>query len=47
MVAEAGVCLAMDEPALPGGVLTPAAAMAESLLKRLEANAGLSFEVRD
>jgi short subunit dehydrogenase-like uncharacterized protein len=47
MIAESGVCLAMDEPAGPGGVLTPAAAMAEPLLKRLEANAGLTFEVLD
>ena len=47
MIAESGVCLAMDESAVPGGVLTPAAAMAEPLLKRLEGNAGLSFDVPD
>ena len=47
MIAESGVCLALDDSAVPGGVLTPAAAMAEPLLKRLTANAGLTFEVLD
>jgi short subunit dehydrogenase-like uncharacterized protein len=45
MLAESGVCLAMDQLASSGGVLTPAAAMGEALLARLQANAGLSFEV--
>jgi short subunit dehydrogenase-like uncharacterized protein len=47
MLAESGVCLAMDELQSPGGVLTPAAAMAVPLLRRLESNAGLTFDVRD
>ncbi len=45
MLAEAGVCLAKDELAGGGGVLTPAAAMGEPLLRRLQDNAGLSFEI--
>ena len=47
MLAESGVCLAKDELASSGGVLTPAAGMGEALLKRLQANAGLAFEVLD
>ncbi len=46
MIAEAAICLALDvdksEPR--GGVLTPAPAMAEKLIARLTAHAGLSFE---
>ena len=45
MLAESGVCLAKDELASAGGVLTPAAAMGDALLDRLQANAGLTFEV--
>ena len=46
MLAEAAVCLAMDinKSTVKGGFWTPAAAMGLSLIKRLEANAGLSFE---
>lgn len=46
LISEAAACLAFDIPKsdLPGGVYTPAAAMAEALLKRLPENAGLSFE---
>ncbi len=47
MLAESGVCLAMDELQAPGGVLTPAFAMAAPLLLRLEKNAGLAFDVLD
>jgi short subunit dehydrogenase-like uncharacterized protein len=47
MLAESAVCLALDELDSAGGVLTPAAAMAAPLLQRLQANAGLSFEIRD
>lgn len=45
MIAEAGLCLALDvsRTETPGGVTTPAAAMADKLIKRLEENAGLSF----
>ena len=45
MLAESGVCLAKDELEAPGGVLTPTAAMGDALLARLQANAGLTFEV--
>ena len=47
MLAECAVCLALDELESAGGVLTPAVAMAAPLLQRLQANAGLSFEIRD
>ncbi len=43
MIAESAICLVRDAPNTGGGVLTPAAVMAAPLLKRLEANAGLSF----
>ncbi len=45
MLAESAVCLAMDELSSDGGVLTPAVAMGEPLLRRLQENAGLSFEI--
>ena len=47
MIAECAVCLALDEPATGGGVWTPAAALGRSLYKRLQANAGLTFEIVD
>lgn len=47
MLAECAACLALDELDSEGGVLTPAVAMAEPLLDRLQRNAGLSFELRD
>ena len=47
MLAESAVCLALDDLDSPGGVLTPSAAMAEPLIKRLRENAGLTFDVRD
>lgn len=43
MLAEAAICLAKDETPDAAGVLTPAVAMGEPLLTRLEANAGLTF----
>jgi short subunit dehydrogenase-like uncharacterized protein len=47
MLAESGVCLAIDNLDSGGGVLTPAAAMGDALLARLQNNAGLSFEILD
>ena len=43
ILGEAGVCLALDELQVEGGFWTPASAMGEALLKRLPANAGLTF----
>ena len=43
MIAESALCL-LDLDA-PGGVLTPGGVMAAPLLKRLEANAGLTFQL--
>ncbi|MEJ2299805.1 MAG: saccharopine dehydrogenase NADP-binding domain-containing protein [Woeseiaceae bacterium] len=47
MLAESAVCLARDEPATGGGILTPAYALGDSLLQRLRENAGLTFDVVD
>lgn len=47
MLAESAVCLAKDELASRGGVLTPSAAMGDALLRRLRENAGLTFDVVD
>lgn len=47
MLSECAVCLAKDEIAVGGGVWTPASAMARPLLRRLQDNAGLTFEIRD
>jgi short subunit dehydrogenase-like uncharacterized protein len=44
MIAESALCLVRDVPDAPGGVTTPGAVMAESLIARLTAHAGLSFE---
>jgi short subunit dehydrogenase-like uncharacterized protein len=46
MLAESAMCLALDRAALPNksGVLTPAVAMGELLLARLQ-RAGLRFRV--
>ncbi len=45
MISESALCLLRDSLATQGGVWTPASAMAEPLLKRLIANAGLTFKV--
>ena len=47
MLSEAAVCLAKDALEPGGGVLTPAAAMAEPYIERLTENAGLTFEILD
>ncbi len=46
MLGESAVCLAMDALETPGGSWTPASAMGESLIRRLEKNAGMSFKVQ-
>ncbi len=43
MIAEAAICLVREATDAKGGVWTPVAAMAAPLLKRLQANAGLTF----
>lgn len=47
MLGEAGVCLAKDlvNSKQPGGFWTPATLMGELLVERLQAHAGLTFEV--
>ncbi|PLW67108.1 saccharopine dehydrogenase family protein [Pseudohalioglobus lutimaris] len=47
MLAEAAVCLAMDELDCDGGFWTPASAMGETLIQRLEESAGLTFTLED
>lgn len=46
MLAEAALCLALDEPASGGGVLTPAVAMGDRLVDRLR-RAGMRFDAED
>jgi len=43
MIAESAICLIKDCPETQGGIWTTAPAMGSKLIKRLEANAGLSF----
>jgi len=49
MLGEAATCLALDldKQAKPGGFWTPATAFGETLVERLQAHAGLVFEVLD
>jgi len=44
MIAESALCLLRDVEG-PGGIWTPASAMGDALVARLEANAGLSFRL--
>ena len=45
MLAESAVCLAMDSLTEGGGFLTPASAMGDQLVKRLQQNAGMGFHI--
>ena len=47
MIAESALCLArdIDRNETAGGVYTPAPAMGEALIKRLQANAALKFSL--
>jgi len=47
MISEAAACLLLDSAATPGGIWTPASAMGDKLIARLQAHAGLSFSVED
>lgn len=46
MLVESAVCLAQDDLTSPGGILTPAFAMGQSLIARLAAKAGMGFSIR-
>ena len=46
MLAESAVCLAKDKLPNTSGILTPSVAMGDSLLIRLEKNAGLTFNFK-
>lgn len=45
MLVQSALCLLFDEPAERGGVWTPVAAMAPSLIRRLTGHAGLTISV--
>ncbi len=45
MLAESAVCLAMDSLIEGGGFLTPASAMGDQLVKRLQQKAGMGFHI--
>lgn len=47
MIGESAVCLALDEQprSVPGGFWTPATCLGDSLTRRLQAQAGLTFRV--
>ena len=45
MLAESGLCLALDNLDVEGGFWTPASAMGDALLERLQARGGLTFEI--
>ena len=45
MISESAICLVRECPDLPGGIYTSAPAMGHKLIKRLVANAGLTFEL--
>ena len=47
MIAESALCLVNDCAELGGGIYTPAPAMGEKLITRLQANAGLSFKIEN
>ncbi|MEH6581413.1 MAG: saccharopine dehydrogenase NADP-binding domain-containing protein [Halioglobus sp.] len=45
MLGEAAVCLARDDLSCGGGIWTPATAMGDKLIQRLQNSAGITFEV--
>jgi short subunit dehydrogenase-like uncharacterized protein len=45
MIAESALCLVQDCANLAGGIYTPAPAMGDKLIKRLVANAGMTFNL--
>jgi short subunit dehydrogenase-like uncharacterized protein len=47
MIAEAAACLLQDASDTPGGIWTPASALGQRLIDRLQAHAGLTFLVEE
>ncbi|NIB41106.1 saccharopine dehydrogenase [Pseudomaricurvus alkylphenolicus] len=47
MIAESAVCLLKNPDLASGGIWTPASALGDALIDRLQANAGLSFQLED
>ena len=47
MIAESAICLIKECSNLDGGIYTPAPSMGENLIARLEANAGLEFNLEN
>jgi short subunit dehydrogenase-like uncharacterized protein len=47
MLGESAVCPAQDDLACGGGFWTPASAMGQRLIDRLQARAGLTFAIED
>jgi short subunit dehydrogenase-like uncharacterized protein len=47
MIAESAVCLLQNPDLASGGIWTPGAIMGSQLIERLQANAGLTFEVEE
>jgi short subunit dehydrogenase-like uncharacterized protein len=45
MIAEAAICLLKDATVTKGGFWTPASAMGNALIARLQSHAGLTFTV--
>ncbi len=45
MITESAICLIRDCLDLPGGIYTPAPAMGDKLIQRLEKKAGLTFDI--
>ncbi|MES2717599.1 MAG: saccharopine dehydrogenase NADP-binding domain-containing protein [Pseudomonadota bacterium] len=45
MISESAICLLQDAQATPGGIWTPASALGQPLIRRLQAFAGLTFTV--
>jgi short subunit dehydrogenase-like uncharacterized protein len=45
MLGEAAVCLARDDLSCAGGIWTPATAMGDKLIQRLQNSAGITFEI--
>ena len=45
MITESAICLIKDVPDLEGGIYTPASSLGTKLIRRLEANAGLTFKI--